>query len=169
MAKLSKDQLFRDKTSHFELNNFYNEYYHAKSVRASIPEQVVPNSVRKLFVKVICLCIVGNGKGYKDGVNERALPFYRDFIEGFAIAEVKDFISVFSDPEFVTDLNYTKPDERIRKLATFFKTKTKDTHINHILDLIIDFPSRSLQNFASKAKHKEGIKFIYFLSLNFST
>jgi hypothetical protein len=148
------------KTVHFEWNNFYNEYYHAKSIKNSIPATGVPNSVRKLFVKVICLCYIGNGKGYKEGVDESALPYYKDFIEAFTLTEIKDFITLFTDPEFVTDFNYTKPDKRLRNLANFFKSKTKDTHINKVLDLIINFPNRSLQGLASDSRYKEAVKFI---------
>lgn len=148
------------KTVHFEWNNFYNEYYHAKSIKNSIPATGVPNSVRKLFVKVICLCYIGNGKGYKEGVDESALPYYKDFIEAFTLTEIKDFITLFTDPEFVTDFNYTKPDRRLRNLANFFKSKTKDTHINKVLDLIVNFPNRSLQGLASDSRYKEAVKFI---------
>ena len=44
------------KTVHFEANNFYNEYSHAKSIKESIPNSGIPRSVRKLFVKVVCIC-----------------------------------------------------------------------------------------------------------------
>lgn len=148
------------KTVHFEWNNFYNEYYHAKSIEESIPTTGIPSSVRKLFVKVICLCYVGNGKGYKEGVDESALPYYNKFIEAFTLTEVKDFLNLFTDPEFVTDFNYKKPDKRLRSLAKYFKSKTKDVHINTVLDLIINLPHRSLQNIANDAKYKETMKFI---------
>ncbi len=148
------------KTVHFEWNNFYNEYYHAKSIQDSIPATGIPSAVRKLFVKVVCLCYVGNGKGYREGVDESALAFYNKFIEAFTITEVKDFLQLFTDPEFVTDFNYTKPDRRLRTLTNYFKSKTKDTHINKVLDLIISFPSRSLQNLATDTRYKDAIKFV---------
>lgn len=148
------------KTVHFEWNNFYNEYSHAKSIQESIPATGVPSAVRKLFVKVICLCYVGNGKGYREGVDEGAMQYYQKFIEAFTITEVKDFLQLFSDPEFVTDFNYTKPDRRLRNLATFFKTKTKDAHINKVLDLIISYSNRSLQSLNSDSKYKDAMRFV---------
>jgi hypothetical protein len=148
------------KTVHFEWNNFYNEYYHAKSIQESIPATGIPSAVRKLFVKVVCLCYVGNGKGYKEGIDEQALEFYNKFIQAFTLTEVKDFLQLFSDPEFVTDFNYTKPDRRLRTLTTYFKSKTKDTHINKVLDLIVSFPSRSLQGLSSDSRYKDAIKFV---------
>lgn len=148
------------KTVHFEWNNFYNEYYHARSIKESIPAAGVPSGVRKLFVKVISLCYVGNGNGYREGVDERAVEYYNEFIENFTVAEVKDFVQLFTDPEFVTDFNYSKPDKRLRALANFLKSKTKDVHINKILDSIISFPRGSLQSVASETRYKEAIKFI---------
>ncbi|WP_144876123.1 hypothetical protein, partial [Hyella patelloides] len=40
------------RTVHFEYNNFYNEYSHAKSLANSIPKSAIPKSARKLFVKI---------------------------------------------------------------------------------------------------------------------
>ena len=148
------------KTVHFELNNFYNEYSHAKSISTSIPITGIPDSIRKLFVKVICICYLGNGKGYRDGVDESAVKFYNTFIENFTVNEIKDFVHLFVDSEFVTDLNYSKPDERLRGLVKFFKTKTKDVYLNRILDLIEGFPKGSMQNIASESHYKEAIKFV---------
>lgn len=148
------------KTVHFEYNNFYNERYHAQSISNSIPKTGVPDSVRKLFVKVICLCLVGNGKGYKQGVDTAAIPYYNQFVESFGVNEIKDFIFLFADLEFVTDFGYSIPDRRLRQLATFFKSKTKDVQLNKVLDLIISFPSGSLSSLANDTRYKEAVKFI---------
>lgn len=148
------------KTVHFDFNNFYNEYSHAKSIADSIPAAGVPNAVRKFFVKVICLCYIGNGKGYKNGVDEGAVKYYNKFIESFTVIEVKEFVHLFDDPEFVTDFNYAKADTRLRTLAKFFKSKTKDTHVNRILDAIINAPAKSLQNLATRKEYKDSIKFV---------
>lgn len=148
------------KTVHFEWNNFYNEYSHAKSIDSSIPASGIPDAVRKLFVKVITICYVGNGKGYREGIDENAAEYYNKFIESFTVPEIRDFLELFKDPEFVTDFNYSTPDKRLRKLANFLKSKTKDVHINKILDLITNFPKGSLQKLASDSKYKEAMKFV---------
>lgn len=148
------------KSVHFEWNNFYNEFSHAKSIAESIPVNGIPEGIRKLFVKVICICYVGNGKGYRSGVDESAIEYYVKFVEAFNLPEIRDFLHLFSDPEFVTDFNYTKPDNRLRNLAKFFKSKTKDVHINRVLDLIEAFPKGSLQNLASDKRYKDAMKFI---------
>ncbi len=148
------------KSVHFADNNFYNEYYHAKSIDTSIPKEGIPASVRKLFVKIICMCYIGNGKGFKKGVDESALPFYNKFIQGFTIDEVKDFIFLFPDSEFTWDFNRSMADPRVRQLAEFLKSKTKDVQITKVLDLIIGFPSGSLPSLARSSRYTEAIKFI---------
>jgi len=148
------------KTVHYEWNNFYNEYSHAKSIKESLPTTGIPVSVRKFFVKVICICYIGNGKGYRSGVDENALVYYKNFIESFTINEVIDFLHLFTDNEFVNDFNYSTPELRLKKLANYFKTVTKDPHINDVLDLIINFPSRRLQTLSNTIKYKDSMKFI---------
>lgn len=148
------------KTVHFQADNFYNEQPHAKSIETSIPNTGVPNSIRKFFVKVICLCYIGNGRGYYEGVDRGAAPYYNKFIEAFTVPEVRDFLHLFSDPEFVTDFNYTKSDKRLRALAAYFKTRTSDIYITRVLDLIIAFPNYSLQNLANASTYQEAMKFV---------
>lgn len=145
---------------HFEWNNFYNEYTHAKSIQKSIPGTGIPKSVRKIFVKIISLCWIGNGLGYREGVDKNVIPYYESFIEKFEIDEVKDFLTLFSDNEFVGDLHKLVPDKRVRRLAKFLKTKTTDVHINKVLDLIIAFPTKALPSIAVDARYKEVIKFV---------
>ena len=154
------DKLQNLKTVHFEYNNFYNEYHHVKSIQNSIPPTGVPDSISKFFIKVVCLCYVGNGKGYRQGVDENALPIYKEFIEGFSVEEIREFLKLFSDTEFVTDLYRTTPDNRMRNLAKFFKSKTKDVHINNALDFIIGFAANKLEKVASDSRFKEFLKYI---------
>lgn len=148
------------RTVHFDLNNFYNEYPHAKSIAESIPKSGIPTSVRKTFVKVICICYCGNGKGYREGVDENALPFYQKYIEMFKIEEIKEYFRLFDDNEFVNDLDTPTADKRMRKLAKLLKSKTTDVHINKLLDLIVDFPERALYKISSDQRFKDIIKFV---------
>lgn len=149
------------KTVHFESGNFYNEYSHAKSIDASIPVgKSLPDSIRRFFVKVISICAIGNGKGYYEGVDKRANEYYKKFIEGFGLAEIKDFLQLFQDPEFTLDFNYSKADRRVRVLAKYFKSQTKDVHINRILDLIINLPHGTLQGVSQTDIYKKEIKFV---------
>ncbi|MDD2636901.1 MAG: hypothetical protein PHW82_15520 [Bacteroidales bacterium] len=148
------------KSVHFEWNNFYNEYSHAKSIDKSLSNKGIPAAARKIFVKVICICYAGNGKGYRKGVDERALEYYIKFIKLFTVAETIDFLNLFSDSEFTKDLNKTIPDQRIRKIAIKLKSTTTDVHINKALDVIIDFPERVLSKVSSDSRYKQPMKFV---------
>jgi hypothetical protein len=148
------------KTVHFEWNNFYNEYPHAKSIEESIPKTGVPRSVRKLFVKVVSICYCGNGKGYKRGIDENALPFYKSFIEIFTVNEIKEFLKLFADNEFVYDLDTLRADGRMRELARELKTKTTNVHINKALDIIIKCPKQTLPKLANDSSYKTALKYI---------
>lgn len=154
------DKLENLKSVHFEWYNFYNEYTHAASIEKSLSNKGIPRAARKLFVKVICLCYVGNGKGYKEGIDERAEEFYIRFIDLFKIDEVVEFLILFSDSEFTTDMNKTKPDKRVRELAGRLKEKTTNVHINKALDVIINFPNRAIHKVASDSRFKEPMKFV---------
>lgn len=146
------------RTAHFEWDNFYNEYPHAKSISQSLPEGAIPHAAKKLFVKIICLCFIGNGKGHRQGVDERAESYYVDFIKRFTINEIKEFLNLLNDQEFVTDLNKIRPDQRIRILAEYFKTLTTDIHITAVLNLIINFPKFAINKINTDTRFKEKIK-----------
>lgn len=148
------------KSVHFEWNNFYNEYSHTISINKSISNKGIPVAARRMFVKVVCLCYAGNGQGYRDGVDERAVEYYKEFLRLFKVEETVEFLKLFSDSEFTTDLNKTKPDLRMRNIASFLKKSTTDVHINRALDVIIDFPKRSLHNVSGDIRFKTPMKYV---------
>ncbi|MHC5855188.1 hypothetical protein [Nostoc sp.] len=149
------------RTVHFEFNNFYNEYPHAKSIAKSIPTNgIIPPSVRKIFVKNICICYCGNGKGYKEGIDEKALPYYESFIALFKIEEIKEYIKLFNDSEFLYDLDTPKADKRMRQLANSLRDKTTNVHINKGLYIISTFPKLVLHKIHLDSTYQEAIKYI---------
>ncbi len=148
------------RTVHFEYNNFYNEYPHAKSIQQSIPKTGIPKAVKTLFVKVICMCYCGNGKGYKNGVDERALYYYEKFIDMFTIEEIKVFLQLFNDNEFVLHLDMPKAEQRMRELAKQLRSKTTDVLVKKALYIISAFAGKSLHKIASDSSYKEAIKHI---------
>ncbi|ANU18550.1 hypothetical protein BBI11_04205 [Planococcus maritimus] len=145
---------------HYDWNNFYNESIHAKSISESLPLSGIPIATRKLFVKTIVVCLVGNGQGYRKGVDERALPYYLKFVEMFSVKEIVEFLKAFDDKEFVSDFDKETPDKRLRELIKHFKTKTTETHINSALDFMYDFPARRLDKVSSDSSYKEILKHI---------
>ncbi len=149
------DKLGLLKSVHFGLNNFYNEYPHARGLEQSLPQTgVVPRAARSLWVKVICICYVGNGAGYREGVDEGALPYYTRYIDNFSDEEMVEFIRLFSDPEFASTLNRRKPDQRVRELATRLRNKTNHLQIQRALDLIINAPDRTIYGLSNTSAYK---------------
>jgi hypothetical protein len=149
------DQLGLLKTVHFGLNNFYNEYPHARALEQSLPKNgVVPRAARSLWVKVISICYVGNGAGYKEGVDEGALPYYTKYIDNFSDEEIVDFIRLFGDPEFSSALDRRKADRRVRELAARLKAKSKNLQIQRGLDSIMRAPELTLYGLSNTASFK---------------
>lgn len=154
------DKLQTLRTVHYEFNNFYNEFAHAQSIEESLPNRGIPESARKLFVKVIIICLAGNGLGYRKGVDENAEKYYIKFTRAFTVKEVVEFIYLFEDNEFVGDLDKKLPDQRIKGIAKHFKTITTDVHINKALDFIISFPSKTLHKIWGDSRFVEILKHI---------
>lgn len=128
--------------AHFGSNNFYNEYPHALALDASLPPSgIVPRAARSMWVKILSICFVGNGHGYRQGVDESALPYYEKHINNFTEHEIVEFIKLFGDPEFTSPLARNAPDKRVRQQATILKAKTTNAHIIKSLDLIINAPT----------------------------
>lgn len=143
------DKLQVLKGVHFDFNNFYNESPHAKSLADSLPTSgKVPRPARPFWVKVIVLCYVGNGSGYKRGVDERALPHYEKYISYFGDDEIAEFLRLFGDPEFSSTLDRRLTDLRCRELAARLASQTGRTTIRTGLRLICDAPPLSLSKLA---------------------
>lgn len=146
---------------HFGMNNFYNEYPHAKALGNSLPPTGdVPRAARSLWVKVIGICYIGNGHGYREGVDEGALPYYQNHIDNFSEAEIVEFLRLMGDAEFTTALTRNTPDRRIRSLAKTLKEKTSNIHIQRALDLLIEAPAKTLYGLHETTKFKEAVKFV---------
>lgn len=154
------DKLENLKSVHFSGMNFYNEYSHAKSIDKSLSNKGIPTASRRMFVKVIAMCYAGNGLGYKQGVDERALVYYNEFLKIFKVDETIEFLDLFSDIEFTIDLNKTLPDKRMREIARFLKNTTTDVHINKALDVINNFPERQLRKVTNDFRFKEPMKYV---------
>lgn len=138
------DLLNQLRSVHFGINNFYNEYSYARDIERLIPKTGIPVSVKKLLVKIICLCYAGNGNGYYEGVDESAVVIYKRLIEKFSNDEIKNFILLFSDSEFTVEFYKIKPDRRIRKLCEDLMNKTNNEDLKKGLQLIINYQKLNL-------------------------
>ncbi|MFP4103810.1 hypothetical protein [Coleofasciculus sp.] len=154
------DKLETLKSVHFARDNFYNEYPHARSLKDSIPANgIIPRAARPLWVKVICLGYVGNGKGYREGVDEKAVIYYKEHINKFTEVEVITFLRLMRDPEFILDLGREKSDKRLRDLAKVFKEKSSNIHIQRVLDWIISFPLK-LDSVGKSIEFEKTMKYV---------
>ncbi|MEQ1530736.1 MAG: hypothetical protein ABL925_15585 [Methylococcales bacterium] len=147
--------------AHFGANNFYNEYPHAKALDNSLPPNGnVPRASRAMWVKVLSICFVGNGYGYRQGVDESAVPYYQKHINNFNELEIVDFIKLFGDAEFSLPEGRSMPDQRVRVLASILKQKTSNTHIIKSLDLIIISPPLTAHKVQSTTAFKSSLAYL---------
>ncbi|WP_147439215.1 hypothetical protein [Corallococcus sp. CA049B] len=144
--------------AHVEYNNFYSERSHARSLEQSLPPNgQVPVAVRSEWVKVICVCYFGNGLGYKEGVDEAAVPYYVVHIKNFSETEVVEFLHLFGDAQFVSDLHLPKPDKRARDVAAFLKARTKHVHALLALDQIVNAAPKILGKIHSATAFQQAL------------
>ena len=146
------ENLFR---AHFSSNNFYNEYPHAKALSDSLPATgKIPRAARAMWVKVVSICYVGNGYGYREGVDEQALPYYQSYVNNFSEADTVEFIRLFLKPEFSAPLLRSKPDKRARGLASTLKAKHANVYLQRAFDLVITAPAKTLYGLANTTDFK---------------
>ncbi|WP_321869083.1 hypothetical protein [Burkholderia ubonensis] len=141
--------------AHFGSNNFYNEYPHAKALNDSLPATgKIPRAARAMWVKVISICFVGNGYGYRQGVDEQALPYYQNYAGNFTESDATEFVKLFLEPEFTSPLSRSAPDKRVRDLAAMLKAKHTNVHLQRALDLIIAAPAKTLYGLCNTTEFK---------------
>ncbi len=149
------------KTIHYGWNNFYGEYTHAKMLGESLPSNgVIPRAARPLWVKVIATCFIGNGMGYREGVDESALPYYKKYIDRFTEPEIIEFLYLFSDNEFLVPLGTVKCDRRTRTLARDLLGKTTTVYVKRALQAIIDAPQGTIDGIWPTKDFKDAIQYV---------
>ena len=147
--------------AHFGSNNFYNEYPHAKALEDSLPlNGLIQRASRAMWVKVRSICFIGNGQGYREGVDESALTYYKKYINNFTESEIVEFIRLFGDPEFISPLARTKPDNRVRQLANILKSSSSNIHILKSLDLIIITPPLTTSKIHGATAFKNSLEYL---------
>ncbi len=148
------------KSAHYGPSNFYNEWPHAKDLEKSLPvTRVVPRAARPTWVKVLTICFIGNGHGYRDGTDEVAVTFYETYINNFSEPEIVEFIRLFADVEFNSVLDRPKPIQRARKMANKLKGLTDNIHLRRVLDEIISFPA-TLDKIQQSTKFQKLVSYI---------
>jgi hypothetical protein len=119
---------------------------------------VVPRAARVEWVKVITKCHIGNGHGYREGVDSGADGHYQRYISGFGEAEVVQFLKLFEDSDLTVDFGATKADRRARALATALRQKTKNIHVQRAIDVLLAQPEGTLRKLSIVTKFREAMK-----------
>jgi hypothetical protein len=109
---------------------------------------------------VVTICHIGNGLGYREGVDERADRFYVRIIDRFTDNEIVEFINLFEDSDFTRDFHLKKPDERIRSLCEELKIKTKNRNIINMLNFLISFPPMKMDKASTDYRFKDFKKYL---------
>jgi hypothetical protein len=153
------DKLRSLNAAHNGMNNFYNEWPHAASLASSLPVSgVVPRAAHVEWVKVITKCHIGNGHGYREGVDSTADGHYQRYIAGFSEAEVVQFLKLFEDSDFTVDFGSPKADQRARALATALREKTKNILVRRAIDVLLAQTEGTLRKLPIATKFQEAVK-----------
>lgn len=134
-----RDVLAELLTTHNCMNNFYNEAPWARQLKSIMPMTgVVPESVLPEWVKTITICYCGNGLGYKEGVDEGALPYYKEFINSFDNKAMAMLLNMMDDPILLMDMSRSKASNRFRKLCAFLSNKCQNEFIKAGLEYLVN-------------------------------
>ena len=139
LAAEIRETLSSLKSVHFGMNNFYNEYPWVQILDRQLPKNgAVPKTVLHEYIKIICLCYIGNGLGYREGIDENAEKFYKKYINNFKDKEIFIFLELLNDPILMTDVNRDKVKFRFKELCKMLKSQATNIFILKSLSFIID-------------------------------
>lgn len=142
-------------TTHNSFNNFYNEEPWARQLKQLLPVSGhIPTSVISDWVKTIVVCYAGNGLGFRQGVDEGALPYYEDFIKNFDNYSLVCLLNMMDDPILLMDLNMPKANKRFRDLCATLATHCKNSFISDTLNYLAHC-SESLTNVHKTTAYKD--------------
>lgn len=134
-----RDTLAELMTTHNSPNNFYNEAPWARQLKAILPNNgVIPESVRNEWVKTITICYCGNGLGYREGVDEGALPYYKEFISLFDNKDMIILLNMMDDSILLMDLGMPKAAARFKKMCAYLLKKSQNAFVKEGLQYLID-------------------------------
>jgi len=118
---------------HFGYNNFYNEPPYAKLLRKYVPENgVIPVDVVSKYVKVVTLCLIGNGHG----VCNAGIHIYTELFNRFTDVEIKEFLKLFHDSDFSNRMQHGDCIKRYRDCCNLLKDRTSNENIKSIISYI---------------------------------
>lgn len=133
-----RDTLANLMTTHNCVNNFYNEAPWARQLQQLLPVSGnVPSPVLYDWVKAIVICYSGNGLGYREGVDEGALPYYKEFIKKFDNKALVHLLNMMDDSTLLMNLDMPKVNKRFRNLCSELAKHCKNTFISDALNYLV--------------------------------
>lgn len=126
-------------STHNNSNNFYNEAPWARQLSTMLPQTgLVPNSILIDWVRVITICYSGNGLGYRDGVDEGALSYYKDFIKNFDDRAISTLLNLMDDNNLLMDMHMPKVSARFKNLCSALSSHCQNDFLRNALDYIVN-------------------------------
>ena len=126
-------------STHFSMNNFYNEEPWARQLSTMIPANgIIPKTVINEWVKTIVICYSGNGLGYREGVDEGALPYYCEFIKNFNNQAIACLLNLLFDSTLLMDIDKIKTTNRFKRLCSALSKHCKNDFLCAALDYIVN-------------------------------
>lgn len=157
LASELRETLNSLKSAHFGRNNFYNEYPWVIILDSKIPESgIIPKSVKNDWIKIIVLCYLGNGLGYREGVDESAVVYYQEYIDSFGDEEIFTFLNLLDDNELMWDSTEAKVKRRFKMLCNQLCDQAHNMFVKQALDIIIS-TSAPMAKICTVTKLKEKI------------
>lgn len=95
--------------------------------------------------------------GYREGVDESAEPYYKEYIEKFSEAEIIEFVKLLSDADLTSVLLMSKADRRLRMTSRLLIDKASNVHLKRILQMIIDAPDHRTDGVSKTTAYRQAI------------
>ncbi len=137
-------------SAHIGFNNFHNEPSHAKMLDSYISQAgVIPEPIRKQYVKTIVMARIGNGHG----ISEMAMPFYDHMLNKFGEPEIKEFVSLLNDREFSSRISLSSCQRGYRTLSSYFQQRTTNQITLQALEAISAVNEQQLPNLGKETRY----------------
>lgn len=126
-------------STHNSMNNFYNEAPWARQLDNMLPSSgVIPSSVIFEWVKTISICYAGNGLGYREGVDEAAVEYYKKFIRNYDNKSIAALLNLMDDPNLLMDIDMLKPSRRFKTMCKVISENCNNEFLRNALDYIVN-------------------------------
>ncbi|WP_330959490.1 hypothetical protein [Photobacterium sp. 53610] len=137
--------------AHIGRNNFYNEPAHARILDSYVSSTgVVPDPVRKKYVKTVVMAKIGNGHG----ISVMSEQYYDNMLIKFGDDEIKEFVCLLSDSEFSSRVCLNPCNQGFKNLADFFWDRTTNQISLQAIGFIQQATNQQLPNLGKDSRYQ---------------